>query len=314
MKVLVTGATGLLGSCLTKILIERGHSVTCLIRDGVPKANFYRLGLEGKVVTVRGELENFNTVMRTFNEYEIEICFHLGAQTQIGIGNRSPLSTFEANIKGSWNVLEAARQHRPLKRLLFASSDKAYGAHDKLPYTEDAPLQGSHPYDVSKSCADLLAQSYLATYKLPVAIARCANLYGGGDFNWNRIVPGTIRSLLEESAPIIRSDGKMIRDYMYVVDGALGYLALAESDLTGAFNFGTDTPTSVLDMVREILRIMKSPLEPVIKNEAQNEIPRQWLSSEKARSLLGWTPKFELWAGLTETIEWYRQNQDVWKS
>ncbi|HXX94104.1 MAG TPA: NAD-dependent epimerase/dehydratase family protein, partial [Planctomycetota bacterium] len=294
MNVLITGATGILGPWLTKALVEAGHRVVCLVRDQVPESNFYALGLERKVSIVPGALERYEDVARALNEYEVEACYHLGAQAIVTVGNRDPISTFETNIKGSWNVLEAARHHRPLRRLVFASSDKAYGDLDTLPYTEEMPLRGSHPYDASKSCADLLAQCYLQTYRLPVAIVRCGNLYGGGDLNFNRIIPGTIRSVLAGEPPVIRSDGTPLRDYLYIQDAVSAYLALGGSEETGAFNFGTETPTSVLDLVRQILIQMKSKLRPDVKNEATHEIARQWLSCRKAREVLGWKPKFDL--------------------
>jgi CDP-glucose 4,6-dehydratase len=308
MNVLVTGATGILGGWLVQALVDRGHRVTALVRDGVPHANFYTLGLDRKVSVVRGCLESLDDCVRAVNEYEIEVVHHLAAQPIVTIGNRNPLSTFEANIKGSWNLLEACRHHKPLRRVVFATSDKAYGDLDTLPYTEDMPLRGSHPYDASKSCADLLAQCYLKTYKLPVAIVRCGNLYGGGDLNWNRIIPGTIRSVLRGERPVVRSDGSPLRDYLYVQDAVSAYLALGDSDQVGAFNFGTETPTSVIDLVRLVLRTMKSKLEPEVRNEASNEIAQQWLSSAKARKVLGWTAKYDLKRGLAETVAWYRKH------
>jgi len=308
MNTLVTGATGIVGGWLVKALVDRGDRVACLIRDLVPDANFYALGLDRKVATVRGALENLDDVVRALNEYEVEVCYHLGAQAIVTTGNRNPLSTFESNIKGSWNVLEAARHHRLLKRLVFASSDKAYGDLETLPYTEEMPLRGSHPYDASKSCADLLAQCYLTTYKVPVAIVRCGNIYGGGDTNFNRIIPGTIKSALAGERPVIRSDGTPLRDYLYVQDAVSAYLALGASDATGAFNFGTETPTSVNDVVRLILTLLGSKLHPDVRNEASNEIAQQWLSSKKARERLGWKPQYDLKRGLAETVAWYRQN------
>jgi CDP-glucose 4,6-dehydratase len=308
MNVLVTGATGILGGWLTQALVRRGDTVACLVRDEVPGSNFHRLGLDRKVATVRGALECYEDVARAVNEYEVETVYHLGAQAIVTVGNRDPISTFESNIKGSWNVLEACRRHKLLKRLIFASSDKAYGDLDTLPYTEDMPLRGSHPYDASKSCADLLAQSYLTSYKLPVAIVRCGNLYGGGDLNFNRIIPGTIQSVLAGKRPVIRSDGKPLRDYLYVDDAVSAYLALGDSDKTGAFNFGTETPTSVVDLVRLTLKLMRSKLQPVVENRASNEIAQQWLSCEKARKDLGWKPRFDLAKGLAATIAWYRKS------
>jgi CDP-glucose 4,6-dehydratase len=291
-------------------LLKSSGNVT-LVVDNLEKRGLVRRERDSddrRVVTVRGALENFDDVARALNEYEIEACHHLGAQAIVTVGNRDPRSTFESNIKGSWNVLEAARRHKPLKRLIFASSDKAYGNLKTLPYTEEMPLRGSHPYDASKSCADLLAQSYLKTYRLPVAIVRCGNLYGGGDLNFNRIVPETIRSVLRRKRPIIRSEGSPLRDYLYVKDAVSAYLALADSGETGAFNFGTETPTSVLEVTRLILKLMRSSLRPRILDKAPNEIPRQWLSCRKARERLGWKPKHDLRRGLTETIAWYRKH------
>jgi CDP-glucose 4,6-dehydratase len=307
MKVLVTGATGILGAWLTKALVDGGHAVVCLVRDETPSSNFCKLGLDRRVTTVRGGLEEYASVARAFNEYEIEAAYHLGAQALVTIGNRDPLSTFESNIRGSWNVLEAARRHRPLKRLIFASSDKAYGDLDTLPYTEDMPLRGSHPYDASKSCADLLAQAYITTYRLPVAIVRCGNLYGGGDTNFNRIIPGTIRAVFRGERPVLRSDGTPLRDYLYVKDAVSAYLALGRSEETGPFNFGTETPTPVLEVARLVLRLMKSKLKPDVRSEATHEIDRQWLSCRKARERLKWRPEYDLARGLVETIAWYRK-------
>ncbi|MBN2251906.1 MAG: GDP-mannose 4,6-dehydratase [Candidatus Altiarchaeota archaeon] len=312
-NVLVTGATGILGSWLTKRLIDEKANVVCLIRDYVPRSNFYLLGLDGNAGIVNGRLEDYFTIERALNEYEIDTAFHLGAQAIVKTANRSPLSTFEANIKGSWNILEAARNSELLERLVIASSDKAYGTQEKLPYTEKDPLQGSHPYDVSKSCVDLIAQSYYRTYGLPLAVARCGNFYGGGDLNFNRIVPGTIKSVLEDKDPVIRSDGTPLRDYFYVLDAAGAYITLAENldrkDVKGeAFNFGTGKPVTVLEIVKKIIDLSgKTSLEPVVMNEARNEIPAQYLSSDKAKKTLGWQPAYELEKGLAETIDWYKK-------
>lgn len=315
VNVFVTGATGLLGGALVEELCERGARVTCLVRDWVPQARLFSEKLSERCNIVRGELENHETLLRALNEHEIECVFHLGAQTIVGTANRSPLSTFEANIKGTWVLLDACRQlPRLVKRVLVASSDKAYGCHDKLPYTEDAPLVGRFPYDVSKSCADLITVSYFQTYKLPVAITRCGNLYGGGDLNWNRLIPGTIRSVLSDERPIVRSDGSFVRDYFFVRDAVEAYLALAERlhepKFHGeAFNFGTEQPMSVLELVTLITRTMQRPdLEPVILNEANHEIPRQFLDCSKARGWLGWKPHRTLEQGLGETVEWYRRS------
>jgi CDP-glucose 4,6-dehydratase len=253
-------------------------------------------------------------MLRTLNEYEIDSIFHLGAQTLVGTASRSALSTFESNIRGTWTLLEAARALMPrVERVIVASSDKAYGAHEALPYTEDTPLLGRFPYDVSKSCADLIAQAYYHSYRLPVVVTRCGNLYGGGDLNFSRLVPGTIRSALRGESPVIRSDGTFVRDYFFVRDAVLAYLDVAErvpgDGVTGeAFNFGTETPLSVVEMAKRILAVMgRSDLRLTIQNQATNEIPRQYLDCRKARTRLGWNPRHGLDESLAETVEWYRQ-------
>ena len=312
-SVFVTGASGLLGSTLVEELCERGARVTCLVRDWVPQSRLFAEDLAQRASLVHGELEDLDTTLRALNEYEVETVFHLGAQTIVGTASRSPLSTFESNIKGTWVLLEACRQLPKLvKRVLIASSDKAYGAHDKLPYTEDAALVGRFPYDVSKSCADLISFSYFHTYRLPVAVTRCGNLYGGGDLNWNRLVPGTIRSLVRGERPLIRSDGTFVRDYFYVRDAVDAYLTLAErmhepAFHGEAFNFGTEQPLSVVELVALISKLMqRTDLPPVIQNEASHEIPKQFLDCSKARARLDWRPRRTLDQGLRETIEWYR--------
>lgn len=312
-NVFVTGATGLLGSWLVEELLHRGANVVCLVRDWVPASRLVREGILERCHVVRGELEDLQLLVRALNEYEVSTVFHLGAQTIVGCASRSPVSTFEANIRGTWNLLEACRLCRGLvERVLVASSDKAYGEQSVLPYTEDLPLQGRFPYDASKSCAELIAASYYHTYSVPLAITRCGNLFGGGDLNYNRIVPGTIRSALRDEPPVIRSDGKFIRDYFYVRDAVAAYLLLAEAlpraDVLGqALNFGHERPISVLEMVELILRLCdKTHLKPRILNEASHEIPAQSLDCTKARRLLGWRPRFTLEEGLRETIAWYR--------
>lgn len=313
-NVFVTGATGLLGSWMVEDLIKKGANVTCLIRDSVPGSKLISSGTISRTNVVHGQLEDYELMMRTLNEYEIDTVFHLAAQTIVGTASRSAISTFEANIRGTWNLLEACRMNSKLvKRILFASSDKAYGSHENLPYTEDMALQGRFPYDVSKSCADLIAQSYFYTYQLPITITRCVNLFGGGDLSFNRIVPGTIASALRNEPPIIRSNGKFIRDYFYVLNAVDGYLKLAEKmpddSINGqAFNFGYGEPLSVIELVDEILTIMdKKSLKPVILNEASNEIVNQYLDCSKAQKVLGWKPLFSREEGLRETIKWYQQ-------
>ena len=310
-KILVTGATGLLGGHLAKRLLGEGAEVTALVRDSVPNCYFFTERLDKEVALVHGSLEDYSLIERTMNEYEIGAVFHLGAQTIVGTANRSPLSTFEANIKGTWNILEAARNSPGVKALVAASTDKAYGESKRLPYVETDPLSATHPYDVSKACADMLCGSYCKTYGLMAGVTRCGNIFGEGDLNFNRIVPGTIRSLLRHERPVIRSDGKMVRDYVYVEDIVDANLLLCESLLSGkeqgeAFNFSYGKPQSVLDVVGRISKAMKADVEPEVLNVASNEIPNQYLSSEKARKRLGWKPRRDFEAGLGETIKWYR--------
>ncbi len=309
---LVTGATGLLGSWLTRRLVEAKADVVCVIRDWVPQSELVRSKTLEAVKVVRGDVRDREILERTLGEYEVDTVFHLAAQTIVGIANRNPISTFESNIQGTWNVLEASRRSPSVKSIVVASSDKAYGDQENLPYSEDTPLAGRHPYDVSKSCTDLIAQMYGKTYGLPVAITRCGNFYGGGDLNWNRIVPGTIRSVLRGERPVIRSDGQSVRDYFYVEDGAAAYMLLAERVATDAglrgigFNFSNEIQLTVSDLVGKILQRMKFSLQPDIRNEASNEIRHQYLSAERARRMLNWSPLFTLEAGLDRTIDWYR--------
>jgi len=309
---LVTGATGLVGSWLTRRLVEAKADVVCLVRDWVPQSELVRRRTIECLKVVRGDVRDREVVERTLAEYEIDTVFHLAAQTIVGIANRNPVSTFESNIQGTWNVLEACRRSPAVRSIIVASSDKAYGDQEVLPYSEHTPLEGRHPYDVSKSCADLIAQAYGQTYGLPVAITRCGNFYGGGDMNWNRIVPGTIRSVLRGERPVIRSDGQFVRDYFYVEDGAAAYMLLAEClsgnrELHGAgFNFSDERQITVLELVEKILQLMESPLDPDVRNEASNEIRRQCLSAKRAREVLGWSPVFTLEEGLDRTIRWYK--------
>jgi CDP-glucose 4,6-dehydratase len=316
---LVTGATGLVGSWVVRALLAAGADVVCLIRDWVPQAEFMQSGLFDRVKAVRGDVRDQAVLERTLGEYEVVTVFHLAAQTIVPIANRNPISTFESNIAGTWALLEACRRSPAVEQIVLASSDKAYGTHDALPYEEQMSLQGRYPYDVSKSCADLIGQAYAAAYGLPVAITRCGNFYGGGDLNWNRLIPGTIRAILRGQRPVIRSDGNFLRDYLYVEDGAAAYMLLAEAlaqnaNLRGqAFNFSNEQPTTVLDVVRRILRCMRSELEPEVCNQAGNEIRRQFLSAAKARRELGWRPLFTLDDGLRRTIAWYRAFLDTSK-
>jgi CDP-glucose 4,6-dehydratase len=308
----VSGATGLLGSWLVKHLLELEADVVCLVRDWVPQSEFTRAKLIDSVKVVRGDVRDQALLERVFGEYEVDTIFHLAAQTIVSIANRNPISTFETNVGGTWALLEACRRSPKVRQVVLASSDKAYGEQDHLPYTEETPLRGRHPYDVSKSCADLLARSYAITFNLPVVITRCGNFYGGGDLNWNRIVPGTVRSVLREKPVVIRSDGACIRDYLYIEDGVSANVLLAERlaqnpVLRGeAFNFSYEKPMTVLDLVERTLKLMGSSVKPVILNEVVNEIPRQHLSAKKARKVLGWQPRHTLEEGLRKTIGWYR--------
>jgi CDP-glucose 4,6-dehydratase len=310
---LVTGGTGLVGGWLIQRLIESGASVVCLVRDWVPRSTLLGGNLLEKVTIVRGDVRDQAALERVLGEYEIDTVLHLAAQTIVPIANRNPVSTFETNIGGTWSLLEACRRSPAVKQVVYASSDKAYGKCDNLPYDETTPLRGSHPYDVSKSCGDLIARAYAVSYDLPVVITRCGNFYGGGDLNWNRIVPGTIRSVLRGARPMIRSDGTLIRDYFYVEDGAAAYMLLAErltNDATirgKAFNFSNELQLTVREMVEKILRLMGVGLDFDVRNEATNEIPHQYLSAKRAREQLGWNPLFSLDQGLQRTIEWYRE-------
>ncbi|MCS6866255.1 MAG: GDP-mannose 4,6-dehydratase [Gemmataceae bacterium] len=308
---LVTGGTGLVGTWVLRRLLRAQADVVCLVRDWVPESEFVRGGLIQKVKTVRGDVCDQALLERICGEYEIATVIHLAAQTLVPVANRNPVATFQSNIAGTWSLLEACRRSPTVQQIVVASSDKAYGEAQQLPYDETTPLRGRFPYDVSKSCADLIAQSYAATYHLPVVITRCGNFYGPGDLNWNRIVPGTIRSILRGQRPVIRSDGTLIRDYFYVEDGAAAYLLLAEKlaedpTLRGeAFNFSHEMPLSVSALVQKILTLMGSDLQPDIRHQATQEIRHQYLSAAYTRRRLGWRPMFTLEEGLRRTIAWY---------
>ncbi len=315
--VFVTGATGLLGSHMVKYLVEKKANVVCLVRDQVSQSHFARLGLADKVAIVRGDITDYALLERSLNEYEINTVFHLAAQTIVSIANRNPLSTWESNVRGTYLLMEACRRNpKKLERVVVASSDKAYGAQEQLPYNEDSPLIGRFPYDCSKSCTDLISTSYHVSYGLPVCITRCGNLFGAGDLNWNRIIPGTIRSALRGDNPIIRSDGSFVRDYFYVEDAVASYVGLAEQmnrpGVAGeAFNFSDEKPMDVIEIANLILKLMGKDNElklEVLGNEAPNEIPKQFLASDKARKLLeGWKPRFGIEEGLRRTIAWYTE-------
>lgn len=310
-NVFLTGMTGFLGSHLAGELVRRGAHVVGLVRDYVPNSYLYEGEEYKKITFVDGSLEDLPLLERSLGEYEIDTVFHVAAQAIVGVANRNPISTFRANIEGTWNVLEACRRSPLVRRIVVASSDKAYGDQEKLPYDESMPLHGTHPYDVSKSCTDLIAQAYHTSYALPVAITRCGNLYGAGDLNFNRIIPQTIRSIVNGESPVIRSDGTLIRDYFYVDDAVNAYLLLAEKlealNLGGqAFNFSNEVQLTVKDIVAKIMSIMESDLEVKVLNEASNEIRHQYLSARKAREVLGWTPMYTVEEGLARTVTWYQ--------
>lgn len=313
-SVLVTGGGGFVGSWLVRTLVERGAAVTVILRDQPGQSNLCLLGLASQVSIVQGSITDHALVERAFNEYEIDTCFHLAAQAIVGAANRSPLSTFESNIKGTWTVLEACRGSKLVERVVIASSDKAYGSQPKLPYTEETSLLGANPYDASKACTDIIARSYHQTFGVPAAVARCANIYGGGDLNFSRLIPGTIRSALAAERPVIRSDGTPMRDYLYVDDAVSAYLSLAEQvtreSVAGqAFNFGANSPVSVLELVQRILELSGTPhLTPDVRGTGKlnDEIDRQYLDSRKAADVLGWAPTVSLDEGLRRAVEWYR--------
>jgi CDP-glucose 4,6-dehydratase len=311
--VLVTGATGLVGSWLVRRLLGNGARVVALVRDWDPQSELIRSGDIHRCVVVSGRLEDYSAVERAISEHETGTVFHLGAQAIVGTAYRSPMLTFESNIRGTYNLLEACRIHHDLvRRVVVASSDKAYGATEVLPYTEDMPAQGRHPYDVSKSCADLLAHTYSETYGMNIAVARCGNIYGGGDLNWSRIVPGSIRLVLEGKTPLLRSDGTFTRDYLYVEDVVDAYVALAQCvDQPGvrgeAFNFSPERQMTVSELVQHLLAVLGRPdLQPVILNQATAEIRDQYLNADKARRILGWKARIPLHDGLERTVAWYR--------
>ena len=318
-RVFITGASGLLGSALTRTLADRGSQITVLLRDPDPQTELIRSGTIRRVTVVQGSLEDYASIERAINENECDTVFHLGAQTIVGTALRSPLATFEANIRGTYNLLEACRVHSSLVRsIVIASSDKAYGSSDVLPYTEEHPLVGKHPYDVSKSCTDLLTSTYTNSFRTPACILRCGNIFGGGDLNWSRLIPGTIRSLVENTAPIIRSDGKFLRDYIYVQDVVEAYLSVAERLASGdssgdsilgeAFNISPEKALSVLEVVATLQKLLgKEHLQPVIQNKATSEIRDQYLDCSKAKRMLNWSHRYSFEQAAQETVDWYRR-------
>jgi CDP-glucose 4,6-dehydratase len=309
--VFVTGATGFLGGWLLKELLERDARVVALVRDGAPRSLFTRERMADRVATVHGTLADQALLRRVMCEYEIATVFHVGAQAIVGVARADPIGTLEANVAGTWNLLEAARQS-PVQELVVASSDKAYGPSPNLPYSESHPMEGRYPYDVSKSCVDLICRMYAETYGLPVCITRCGNLFGGGDLNFSRTVPGVISATLRGERFVIRSDGHFVRDFIYVRDAVHGYLVLAEAmaadpRLRGeAFNFSLEVHLTVLELVEQVLQLMgRTDLAPIVQSIATDEIRQQYMVATKARRLLGWSPHFTMQQGLRETIAWY---------
>ncbi len=311
----VTGATGFVGAQVTRQLLANGAKVVCLQRDAVALNSFDIFQLRGKVTVINGSVEDLSLMERILNEYEIDAVFHLAAQDLVGAANRSPLSTFETNIRGTYLLLEACRQSETVKRIVVASSDKAYGSHRTLPYRENFPLKGRFPYDVSKTCTDLISQSFAHSYNLPVTITRSSNIYGEGDLNLSRIIPGTIISILKNERPIIRSDGTPIREFIFVDDIARGYLLLAENiaEAQGeAFNFGTNEPVQMLDLVNQIVNLMgkanELPPQIMLKTKIEREIDAQYLSADKVFQKFGWAAEVNLDEGLQRTINWYQKH------
>lgn len=309
--VYVTGGTGLMGGWLVNALVDLGAEVILLVRDRTPASFVLLRKVLDRVTMVEGSLSDPHNIRRALSEYSVDTIFHLAAQPLVGVAKMDPVGTLETNIKGTWNILDAARQVG-IPHVVVASSDKAYGPSDKLPYREDDPLRGEHPYDASKSCVDILSRMYAKAYGMRVGITRCGNLYGGGDFNFSRTVPGLIRSTYRREPFVVRSDGKFVRDYLYVKDAANAYLTLAEclaadASLSGeAFNFSASARLTVLDLIRTVLDLMGcNDLEPVIQNTASSEIREQYLDSGKARQMLGWTPSYTVEESLRETIDWY---------
>ena len=311
-RVLVTGATGMVGAWVTRWLVDAGAYTVAFISDTDPQSELIRSGYINRVAVINGRLENYDDVERAINNQEIDSIIHLGAQPIVGAADRSPRHTFESNIQGTWNVLDACRVLSPLvKRVVVASSDKAYGTQPNLPYTEDMSMNGDHPYEVSKSCTDLISVTYARTYGLPVTIARCGNIYGGGDLNWNRIVPGTFRSLIRNEQPILRSDGTFVRDYLHVDDIVSAYLLLGEHTdnpefIGHGFNFSDESPLTVMDIYTAICAAAgKADTKPKILNSAVGEIKDQYLDSTKAHERLGWHATVSLADGLAKSYDWY---------
>lgn len=319
-RVFVTGGTGFVGANLVKALVESGCEVICLRRDHMSPTSLDALGVADEVSFVNGGVEDHDLIERVLNENDIDTVFHLAAQAIVGSANRSPLSTFETNIRGTYMLLEACRRSPLVERIVVASSDKAYGEQAVLPYTEDASLNAVFPYDVSKACTDMISASFAKTYNLPVAVSRSANIYGPGDMNLSRIIPGTIISVLKGEDPIVRSDGTPVREFIYVDDVVNGYLALAENiDETkgSAYNFGTNAPVTIIDLVSEVISACGATdvVKPniLLKDKIANEIDAQYLSGAKMKAATGWIANVSLPEGLQKTVKWYKERFDLWQ-
>lgn len=308
-NVFVTGCTGFVGKHLVKELLLKGAKVTGLVRNNhfssFPEKTYKQINV------VNGSLDDLHVIKQSFEDFKIDTVFHLAAQSDVGSAAQNPVAALETNIRGTWNVLEACRQ-TSVNRIIVTSSEKAYGDQSPTPFVETFALQGRYPYDVSKSCADLITNMYFHTYQLPVCIIRCGNLYGGGDLNFNRIIPQTIKSVLQNKAPEIRSDATLVRDFFYIEDAVEAHLLAAEKlesrQLAGeAFNFGYEYPQTLLEVVERILNMMNSDLQPIIQNQVSYENKHQFLSAQKAKELLDWTPVYDFDSGLESTIDWYRK-------
>jgi CDP-glucose 4,6-dehydratase len=296
---------------MVKQLLVLGADVVCLLRDWAPECQLVSEGYIQQVKVVLGDLRDLDLLCRTMAEYEVETVIHLAAQSIVGTALKEPVSTYQSNIEGTWNLMEACRKSSTVKETVMASTDKVYGESQELPYVEEMPLRAIYPHDVSKACAEMIARSYAKTYGQKVAIARLPNIYGGGDLNWSRIVPGTIRSILHGQQPVINSNGRFIRDYLYVEDTVVALLVMAEKlaimpEISGeAFNISSETYLSVIELVGQIIKIMGQDMEPKVLDQVKNEIPNQYLSATKARKILGWSATYSLDEGLKRTIEWY---------
>lgn len=309
-NVFLTGASGMVGGHIAQRLISYGANVIALLRSKDPRAYFYSEGIDKKTIFAYGDLKDFWRICDIVTRYEIETILHLGAQPIVGTALTNPIETFRTNVNGTMNILEAARKAPTVKQIVVASSDKAYGTSAKLPYSEDMPMRGNAPYEVSKSCADLISLSYAETYEMPITVTRFGNIYGPGDLNFNRIIPGAIKAGLTDTVLNIRSDGKMIREYLYVEDVVNGYLMLAENikkTAGEAFNFSSGERFNVTGVVEKVENCLGKKIRTKILNIAKNEIREQYLSSEKIRKLLGWNAKYIIEEGLKEMIPWYKK-------